>query len=237
MNPAPPVTSTRIRACRSRELRLEKVDRGAEPFVQPHLRLPTEYPAGLADVGLSNLGIVDGQRFVHDLGSRSGQLDDPVRELENGHLGGVPDVDRVLLLGPQKPDDALDEILDVTEASRLATVAVHGERLVLQRLAHEIRHHASVPHTHPRAVGVEDPHDAGLHAVAPRVSHRHRLEEPLRLVVHSARTDRIDVAPVVFALRMDERVAVHLGRGGEREFAHLLRGRGPARCGCRASRP
>ena len=53
------------------------------------------------------------------------------------------------------------------------------------------------------------------------VGHRHGLGEALGLVVHAARADRVDVAPVVLALRMDERIAVDLGGGGEQE-ARLL---------------
>ena len=47
------------------------------------------------------------------------------------------------------------------------------------------------------------------------VGHRHRLGEPLGLVVHAADADRVDVAPVALRLRVFERVAVDLARAGE----------------------
>src|SRR5438034_316671 len=47
----------------------------------------------------------------------------------------------------------------------------------------------------------------------PVVGHGHRLGEALRLVVHGARTDRVDVTPVPLVLRVDLRVAVDLARG------------------------
>ena len=51
-----------------------------------------------------------------------------------------------------------------------------------------------------------------------------RLGEPLGFVVDPARPDRIDVAPVVFRLRMDQRIAVDLGGRGEHEAWRLLLG-------------
>ena len=75
-------------------------------------------------------------------------------------------------------------------------------------------HHAAVAQAHPRAVGVKDADDLRIHAVIAVIGHRHGLGETLRFVVNAARSDRVDVAPVIFLLRMDERVAVAFrGRG------------------------
>jgi hypothetical protein len=46
------------------------------------------------------------------------------------------------------------------------------------------------------AEGVEDSNDAGIHPVSASVPHRHRLGEPLGLVVDTARSHRVDVSPV-----------------------------------------
>ena len=90
---------------------------------------------------------------------------------------------------------------------------------LLQRLRHERRNGAAVAQPHARAVGVEDADDLRVDAVGPVVGERDRLGESLRLVVHAARPDRVDVAPVGLALRMLERIAVDLGRRGEHERA------------------
>ena len=74
---------------------------------------------------------------------------------------------------------------------------------------------------HARAVGVEDAHDADVEAVVAVVGHRHRLGEPLGLVVDAARTDRVDVAPVGLGLRVDLRVAVDLAGRGQEEAGVL----------------
>ena len=53
------------------------------------------------------------------------------------------------------------------------------------------------------------------------VGHRHGLGEALGLVVDAARPDRVDVAPVVLALRVHERIAVDLRGRGEQEAGAL----------------
>ena len=70
---------------------------------------------------------------------------------------------------------------------------------------------------HPRAVGVEDADDPGLDAVVAVIGHGDGLGEPLGLVVAAAGADRVDVAPVVFALGVDLGVAVDLGRARQQE--------------------
>ena len=56
------------------------------------------------------------------------------------------------------------------------------------------------------------------------IRHRHRLGETLRLIVNAARPDRVHVAPVVFFLRMDERIAVAFrGRGKNERGLFVLR--------------
>ena len=94
-------------------------------------------------------------------------------------------------------------------------------RLAAERLLQEGGHHAAVAQAHARAVGVEDPHDAHLHAVVPVVGHGHRLGEALGLVVDAARPDRVDVAPVALGLRVDQRIAVDLRGRGEQEARPL----------------
>ena len=114
-----------------------------------------------------------------------------------------------------------DQVVDVTEAPRLRPVAEHRERLLGERLAHEVRDGAAVVRPHPRAVRVEDPHDRRVDALLAVVRHRQRLGVALRLVVDAARPDRVHVAPVRLGLRMDLRVAVDLARRGEQEAGAL----------------
>ena len=95
----------------------------------------------------------------------------------------VAEVDRLVEVGEQQPVDALDQVGDVAEAARLRAVAVDGERLAAQRLAHEVRQHPAVVEPHALAVGVEDADDVRVDAVDAVVGHGHRLGEALGLVV------------------------------------------------------
>src|ERR1700722_4245851 len=124
----------------------------------------------------------------------------------------------------QQPQDALDQIADVADGPGLAAVAGHGNRLTAQRLADERGDGPAVVRPHPRAVGVEDAHDLCIDLVTLAVGHGQRLGEAFRLVVDTARADRVHVAPVVLALWVDQRIAVYLGGRGEQEARALLPG-------------
>ncbi len=120
-------------------------------------------------------------------------------------------------MAPHQADDPFDEIVHVLHAPRLAPLAVDGEGFAGEGLLDKVRHHPAVVGAHPRAEGVEDAHDAGVHAVVAVVGHGDRLRVALGLVVDAADTDGVDVAPVTLVLGVDERVAVDLGGRGEHE--------------------
>ena len=56
------------------------------------------------------------------------------------------------------------------------------------------------------------------------IGHGEGFGEALGFVVATARANGIDVAPVGFDLRMNERVAIDLGSGGEEEFGGFVHG-------------
>ena len=135
---------------------------------------------------------------------------------------GLPMLIGSWTLGLGHRDVAADLVVDVAEAARLAAVAEHGQRLVLQRLAQEGRDRAAVVRAHPRAVGVERPDDPGVDALLAVVGHRQRLGVALGLVVDAAGADRVHVAPVGLGLGVHLRVAVDLRGRGEHEPGPLL---------------
>ena len=63
-----------------------------------------------------------------------------------------------------------------------------------------------------------------IHAVVAVVGHGDGLREALGLIVNAARPDGVHIAPVVFGLRMNERIAVALGGGGEDECRAFILG-------------
>ena len=234
MNPAAPVTRTRVTlrsACGSR--RSPAASPSSSATRGSHLRtLRATEMSGRRTFGSSvGSGRVTSERF------RSGQPEHQLRQLPDRELVGVADVGRLVPVAREEPVDPLDEIGDVAERSRLRAVAVQRERLTLERLHHEVGNHPAVLRPHPRSVRVEDAHDARIDPVIAVVGHRHRLGEPLRLVVHAARADRIHVSPVASragdapADRRTPRTSTRAGTGRPWPW----RDRAP--CGCPAIRP
>ena len=105
---------------------------------------------------------------------------------------------------------SVHQIVNETERPGLETVAHERQRVAEQRLDNEVRDHAPVRSVHARAVGVEDPRHPYVDAVLPAVVEKQGLRASLAFVVASARADRINVAPILFLLRMGQRVTVDL---------------------------
>src|SRR5262245_14651364 len=122
-----------------------------QPVVPVDARLPAEQSAGARDVGLAYLRIVLRQRPIVEDALAAGQGEDLLGEFEDGHLAGVAEVDRLVKVGVEQADDALDEIVHVAEGARLRAVAVDGQRLTAQGLAHEVGQYAAVVESHPWA--------------------------------------------------------------------------------------
>src|SRR6187431_2903279 len=68
-----------------------------EPVLERDLRFPAEQLPCTGDVGLANLGVVDRQRLEHDLAARAGDHEHGLRQLEDGELPRVADVDGEVL--------------------------------------------------------------------------------------------------------------------------------------------
>src|SRR5215210_5568037 len=90
-----------------------------QPLLELDGRLPAQQLPGSGDVGLANLGIVDGECLVDDLALRRGHSDDCLRKLQNRELLGVADVDREMLTALGEQVQTADQVVDVTEAPRL----------------------------------------------------------------------------------------------------------------------
>ena len=172
--------------------------------------------------GQRRVGSSVGSGFEDDLRRRARDLQDEAGQFEHGALVGVPDVDGADERRVEERHEAADLVLDETQAPGLAAVSVHGQRITPQCLHDEVGHDAAVAGGEPRAVGVEDAHDAHVDAVRPVHGHGQALGEPLGLVVDAARPRRIDVAPVALHLRVHLGVAVDLA-GARHQEPRLVR--------------
>lgn len=86
-------------------------------------------------------------------------------------------------LGPGQKHDALNQVVDVTEAPGLTAVSVHGERLTAQRLHQEVGDNATVIGVQARTIRVENAGQMGVHAARAMKCHDESFGKALSLVV------------------------------------------------------
>ena len=159
------------------------------------------------------------------------RIDRPYRVLTSKHGAARSDV---------RPGRVASAATPAAPVERRHRVAVEGDVVteraarVADGLATQL-HAVVVDHLLVGEHRVEDPHDSHVEVVVAVVGHRHRLGVALGLVVHAARADRVDVAPVRLRLRVDQRVAVHLRRRGEEEAGPLGVGQPEAVVGAEAA--
>ena len=115
----------------------------------------------------------------------------------------LTDVYRFMIIAQSKAEYAVNKIGDVAKATGLLAVTEYGKFLLIQRLANKCRHHAAVVQTHAGSISIKDPDDLGIEPVKPMIGHGDGLSEPFSFIVHPARTDRIDVTPIVLILRVN----------------------------------
>ena len=173
---------------------------------------------------MAHLRVVHWQWLVIDRGLGSRDANDFVRELFYRHLPWITQINRLVEIAHRESENSVDEIRHITERAGLRAVAKNAQRLTAQSLPDKCRHDAAVAQTHPRAISVEDSHDPGVYAMVAVICHRDCFRESFRLVVNAARPDRVHIAPIIFLLRMLERIAIHLRCGSENECGVFVLG-------------
>src|SRR5436309_11892085 len=88
------ITTTRLH---THGLRSQACDRPPKAVLERDLRLPAQQLAGPADLRLADLRVVLGQSLEHDLALRARHLEHDVRQLEEGELLRIAEVDRQML--------------------------------------------------------------------------------------------------------------------------------------------
>ena len=117
----------------------------------------------------------------------------------------------------QQAVNAFHQIRDVTKRTGLRAVAVDGDRFAAQPLADEVRQGAAIFNGHARAVGVKDAHHARVDSMGAVIGHDQGFGVALGFIVTAAQAGAADVAPVVFRLGMNQRIAVHFAGGCHQE--------------------
>src|SRR5579872_6277683 len=131
---------------------------------------------------------------------------------EYGVLFGVAEVEYFASRARRKhcSHQAIYQIAYIADAAGNAAIAVDSQRLIAQSLRNKIGDHAPIVYLTIRTIGIENAHDSCIHLVLPVIFHGQGFAQSLALVVASSWPDGIDVAPVIFALRMHQRIAISL---------------------------
>src|SRR5262245_29612338 len=95
-----------------------------------------------------------------------------------------------------------DKVGNVTEAARLHAATFNEKGLISQRAGDELRHGTPITAPHSRTISIENADNAGVQLVITMVGHGHSLRKAFRFIVNCPWPDRVDVAEVVFALRV-----------------------------------
>ncbi|ORX11919.1 hypothetical protein AWC31_35350 [Mycolicibacterium wolinskyi] len=175
-------------------------------------RSPAELFGRRGDIGAAPLWIVISLRDELDRRLTAGQLTDEFGDLQNRELVRVSDVDGPGTVASGQRQQARDGVVDVAQRPGLPARTVYGDGLPGQSLAAERRHDAAVVGAHARAVCVEYPRDPDVGVSRPLIGERQRLGKSFGFVVHTARADGIDIAPIAFPLWMFQRVAIDFTR-------------------------
>src|SRR6185369_13129140 len=204
---------------------LEIFNGSLQTVTQWNRRVPRERALCPRDVGLALSWIVSRQRQIRKPRFRIARLYHFFRKLHDRELTRIAEIHRLVqIIDVHQANQSLNQIFDVTERARLLSLAVKRQRLTSQRLHNEIGNHAAIVFEHSWPIGIEDPCDANIDFILPVIVHHQRLSDALAFVVAGADADRINVAPVVFRLRVDQRIAIHFRRRRlQNPRAHTLR--------------
>lgn len=140
-----------------------------------------------------------------------------LRQLADGEITGIAEVDRAGVIAVHQLDHALHQIIDVAEGTGLGAIAIDGKGFSAQGLNDEVAHHPAIVGEHAGPVGVEDAGDADLNAMDPMEIEAEGFSDALALDVAGA--DAVGVGRTSVALRLGVHlgIAADLTGGGEQQ--------------------
>src|SRR5688500_987073 len=140
-------------------------------------------------------------------------LDHLFRLLFDRELARVAEVNRIVqTVSVHELDQAPDEVVDVTERTSLFAFTVERQRFAAQSLYDEVGNDAAIVLQHSWSISVEDACDTDVDLVLAVIVSHQRFGNAFTFVVARTHAYRVDVAPVVLRLRVDQRIAVNFRR-------------------------
>ena len=103
---------------------------------------------------------------MHDPGAGTGLSYDHICQLQDGHLMGIPQIDRprkILFLHDR--DHAGHQVVHIAETSRLSSASIYGDILVVYGLHDKVGDDPPVVFQHMRSVCVKYPYDLRVRSI------------------------------------------------------------------------
>ena len=194
---------------------LKVVDRVLETLFDLDLGGPVQLSLGGRDIRLPLAGIILRFGQVNDLALGIGQSTNVLGKGLNGVFFGVPQVDGQVVVSIHQGVQTVNQISDVLEGTCLFSFSVDGQVLILQCLNDKVGYHTAIVRVHTWSKGIEDTRHTNFDLVLVAVTVHHSFGDTFSFIIARPGSNRIDVPPVAFGLRVDLGVAVDFGRGRE----------------------
>src|SRR5215469_16252152 len=187
-------------------------DSPLEPLLRGNLGLPFEPRARFIDIGSASLRVFNPLLFKENRRFRGAEPDHHLCPVQDRMFFRIAEIENLAFrLGHEHcPYQPIDEVIDVADATGLLPISVYGNRLIGECLDDEVWNHSPIIQLAIGAIGVKYAHDSGIKIILAMKLRGNRFTESLALIIAGARPSGVDVAPVLFSLRVYQGIPLGL---------------------------
>eukprot|EP00732_Lithocolla_globosa_P003466 Lithocolla_globosa_v1_NODE_2801_length_1864_cov_5.329464.p2 type:complete len:150 gc:universal NODE_2801_length_1864_cov_5.329464:1327-878(-) len=122
----------------------------------------------------------------------------------------VTKVNRHFTITLHQIDKSRDKVVNILERTSLFSISVNVDGFLLQSLVDEITNHSSISSVHSWAICIKNSGHTNFHTILTVVTVCQGFRTPLAFIITRTNSDRVDIPPVIFLLRVYFRVSIHL---------------------------
>ncbi|GFP24534.1 hypothetical protein HKBW3S09_02001, partial [Candidatus Hakubella thermalkaliphila] len=120
-------------------------------------------------------------------------------QLQDSDLKGFTQVQNLIdgLFLANSQQNPLHQVINITETSGLAAIAIDGDGVVTETLGYEIGDNPAIIEPNARTVGVKDADNSEGQLVLMVIGHGQGFGEPLSFIIAASRSHRINISMIV----------------------------------------
>src|SRR5204863_7326235 len=130
-------------------------------------------------------------------------------QIQQRDLIRVTNIYGLLMIAHQQPVNTLYKIIYITKTPGLASVTKNGQVFSTQGLSDKSRQCPPVIQPHSWSIGVKYSYDPGLYIMKSMIGHGNGFLETFGFIIYTTWTYRIYITPILFILRMYQRVSIN----------------------------